>query len=208
MKKVLLALFVAACLASAVYSIYLLVNERISPIPGTIVATLGIVVVLWGISLIKKPARFIGSGAIVVFMIAGLLVAGTTGAYAGYEPLSTLKDNISGVVTSSTIENDNPSIPKAVSGERYCQRSHSSGSLTVNMREPIRPPITKWNYEVTTSTYIYLANAVYEGPTTYAVEDYYVIDDGCWQLYEGRFDIPKDRVVRISNAPEYEIRPN
>jgi hypothetical protein len=115
MKKALLTLFILICLTATIYSGYLLFTKQITPITGSVLLAIGIIVFIWSFSLARR--HNISGGVIFIAIIIIALFASTTGAYAGYEPLSSTKDKVSTWLESNTsnITTSRPNNPTTTS---------------------------------------------------------------------------------------------
>ena len=118
MKKGWLTLFTIICLATTVYTAYLLFNGQVSPTAGSVLLSVGVVLSIWSISLTRKRKYQLGGGTVAAIVIIVALLAGATGAYAGYEPLVGAKEKVSTWMETNTSKAV-PIAPPAETNEQY-----------------------------------------------------------------------------------------
>ena len=118
MKRALLTLFTFICLLSTIYSGYLLFAQEISALTGSVLLAAGILLSIWVFTLWQKPKYKLKPSVVIIVAVLILLFAGSTGAYAGYEPLAEAKDSVSNVFKEANrdikvADRDNYFIPPA-----------------------------------------------------------------------------------------------
>lgn len=91
-RKAFLIFLLVACLVAAIYTGYLLFTNRTDLVIGTIIFGVGIGVLIWNISVLRKLR--VGTRTVVAIAVAIALLGATTGAFAGVEPLASYKDAI------------------------------------------------------------------------------------------------------------------
>lgn len=113
-RKSFLILLVIACLAIVGWASYLLHTGKITPLVGGIILAVGIMVLLWNISTLKRYRA--GTWAIVSILLLVALVGATVSAFAGVEPFEGYKDNIVDYVTGLFLKYDVEILPAQISG--------------------------------------------------------------------------------------------
>lgn len=146
---------------------------------------------------------------IAVIILGVLFTAGA--AYADVEPFASAADSL-GTVATGIIEGENPNnMPfYPVPGKTYSVKETTAGGLTITSRTPLPPPITEWNFKVTTSSRVYYARNVESYDGGVKIYNFYLLENDYWQYYKGVLELPEKIYgqARISNAPEYDIRVN
>lgn len=98
MKKLLIDVLMCACLVAVVYTSYRLFADSMDIVPGVVITVVGVFVLIAGWRLLKRPARRIGGGILIVYMTAVAVIACAAGAYGGVKPLAEAKDTVTGKI--------------------------------------------------------------------------------------------------------------
>lgn len=91
-KRTFLVLLVIACLVAAVWTGYLLFTNKINPVVGAIILLVGIGVLIWNISLLKRYR--VRTGTIISIFLIIIILGATIAAFSGVKPFSTVKGEL------------------------------------------------------------------------------------------------------------------